>query len=108
VCLDTCHVFAAGYDLRTADAFQKTIAEFDRLIGLSNLKVIHVNDSKKALGSRVDRHEHIGEGEIGVTAFFHLVNDARLKDKWMTVETPDAETDHERNVANLWSLIESK
>jgi deoxyribonuclease-4 len=105
VCLDTCHIFAAGYDIRAEDGYDQTFNEFDRLIGLDRLKVIHVNDSKKALGTRVDRHEHIGEGEIGETAFRLLVNDPRLLGKLMTVETPDAQTDHARNVAKLWSLI---
>jgi len=107
VCLDTCHIFAAGYDIRTEEGYAATFAEFDRLIGLEKLKVVHVNDSKKPLGSRVDRHEHIGEGEIGETAFRLLVNDPRLIEKLMTVETPEAETDHVRNVAKLWSFIPS-
>ena len=65
VCLDTCHIFAAGYDITTREGYEKTISEFDRIIGLERLAVIHINDSKKGLGSRVDRHEHIGKGEIG-------------------------------------------
>ncbi len=106
VCLDTCHVFAAGYDLRTREAYEATMAEFDRLIGLDRLKVVHCNDSKKPLGSRVDRHAHLGEGEIGEEAFRLLVNDPRLSGVPVLVETPmDDVADHERNIARLRSFI---
>ncbi len=104
VCLDTCHVFAAGYDLRGASAYEKTIAEFDSVIGLENLKVIHANDSKKGLGCRVDRHENLGAGEIGIAAFARFVNDPRLAHIPMLVETPDSETMHAVNLARLKSL----
>lgn len=103
VCLDTCHVFAAGYDLRTDEGYEAVWAEFDRVIGLKHLRAIHVNDSKKPLGSRVDRHEHLGEGEIGPLAFQRLVRDPRLREIPMTVETPDADTHHAINVARLWA-----
>jgi len=69
VCLDTCHIFAAGYDIRTADTYERTFAEFDRLIGIPNIKAIHCNDSKNDIGTRKDRHEHIGKGFIGEEAF---------------------------------------
>lgn len=105
VCLDTCHIFAAGYDIRTEEAYGATFDEFERIVGTSHIKAIHVNDSKKALGTRVDRHDHLGEGEIGPTAFRCLVNDPRFFGVPMTVETPDAETDHARNVALLWNLV---
>ena len=88
VCLDTCHVFAAGYPLAPAAALDTTLATFDRLIGLSRLKVIHANDSKKPFGSRVDRHEAIGEGEIGAEAFRLLMNDPRLAGIPVILETP--------------------
>lgn len=88
VCLDTCHVFAAGYPLAPAAEFDATLAAFDRLIGLSRLKVIHANDSKKPFGSRVDRHEAIGEGEIGPEAFRLLMNDPRLAAIPVILETP--------------------
>src|ERR1043165_6821160 len=104
VCLDTCHVFVAGYDIRDEDSYEKTIGEFDRLIGLDRLKVIHANDTKKTLGSKVDRHDHIGQGEIGMEAFRRLVTDSRLLHVPVVVETPDAETMHEVNVAPLRTL----
>ena len=69
VCLDTCHVFAAGYDIRTPEGYADVIGAFDAIVGISRLKVIHLNDSKKELGCRVDRHEHIGKGNIGLEAF---------------------------------------
>ena len=78
VCLDTCHVFAAGYDIRTAAGTRAMLDEFDRVVGLKHLRVIHVNDSKKPLASRVDRHEHIGRGMIGLPAFGVLATDPRF------------------------------
>jgi deoxyribonuclease-4 len=104
VCLDTCHVFAAGYDLRDEQAYEQTWARFDDCIGLDKLKLIHVNDSKKPLGSRVDRHAHIGEGEIGVGAFARLVTDPRLLHIPAILETPDSETMHAVNLARLKRL----
>ncbi len=103
VCLDTCHIFAAGYDIRTEEAYEHTFAEFDRLVGCSLIRCLHVNDSKKALGTRVDRHAHLGEGEIGADAFRLLVNDPRFADTIMVVETPEAESNHAANVAKLWA-----
>jgi deoxyribonuclease-4 len=91
VCLDTCHLFAAGYDFRTPAAYRKTMAEFDRLIGLERLRFFHVNDSKKGLGSRVDRHEHIGCGAIGLDGFRQLLTDPRFSGHPMTLETPKGE-----------------
>jgi deoxyribonuclease-4 len=88
VCLDTCHVFAAGYPLAPRNRYHATLREFDRLIGLERLKVFHVNDSKKPLGSRVDRHEHIGRGCLGLEPFRLLANDSRFKDTPMILETP--------------------
>jgi deoxyribonuclease-4 len=88
VCLDTCHLLAAGYDWRSASGFRQTFDEFDRLVGFDQLKVMHLNDSKKPCGSRVDRHAHIGQGEIGVTAFRRLVNDPRFAAIGMVIETP--------------------
>ncbi len=104
VCLDTCHIFVAGYDLRDEEAYQQTMADFDRVIGLQKLKVIHANDAKKPLGSRVDRHEHIGQGEIGIGAFERLVNDPRLLHVPIVIETPDADTMHAVNLAMLQEL----
>ncbi len=100
ICLDTCHVFAAGYDIRTAAGYTKTMAAFDRIIGLRHLHFFHLNDSKKELGSRVDRHEHIGAGCIGLEAFGLLLNDHRFADHPMTLETPKSE-DLREDVENL-------
>jgi deoxyribonuclease-4 len=103
VCLDTCHVFAAGYDIRTKMAYEATFAEFDRLVGTRLIKAVHCNDSKTPLDSHKDRHEHLGEGQIGETAFKLLVRDKRFEDTPILVETPEAETRHAENVARLWN-----
>lgn len=104
VCLDTCHVFVAGYDLRDEASYENTWSEFSRLVGYDKLKVIHANDAKKPLGSRVDRHEHIGQGEIGIEAFARLATDVRLQHVPIIVETPDSDTMHAVNVARLLHL----
>ena len=104
VCLDTCHIFVAGYDLRDRDAYEATFRAFDEQIGLSHLKLIHANDAKKPLGSRVDRHDHIGAGEIGLDAFARLVTDPRLLDIPIIIETPDSETMHRVNLDLLRRL----
>jgi len=104
VCLDTCHIFVAGYDLRDETTYAETWAGFEKEIGLANLKVIHANDAKKALGSRVDRHEHIGGGEIGEAAFARLMTDPALAHIPIVVETPDSETMHAVNLARLKRL----
>lgn len=101
VCLDTCHVFAAGYDIRTPETYAAMWAEFDRLVGRDRVKVIHCNDSLKPLGSRVDRHAEIGEGLIGPVAFQELVNDPKLEQIPIVLET-DAET-HQQNLDRLKS-----
>ncbi len=88
ICYDTCHTFAAGYDIRTKSAYQATFKEFDSVIGLSRLKVIHVNDALKDLGSRVDRHAHIGLGKIGLEGFRLLMNDDRFEKVPKIIETP--------------------
>jgi deoxyribonuclease-4 len=88
VCLDTCHLFAAGYDFSTAAGYAATLAEFDQIIGLTRLKVIHVNDAKSAMGSGMDRHEHIGRGSIGLDAFRFLLQDPRLAHLPFILETP--------------------
>jgi deoxyribonuclease-4 len=95
VCLDTCHVFAAGYELRTPAGYRQTMAEFERVIGLERLKMFHLNDSKKELGSRVDRHELLGQGQIGLAGFRLLINDPRFVDHPMILETPKSEDMHE-------------
>jgi deoxyribonuclease-4 len=89
VCLDTCHTFTAGYDLRTAEACEATFGEFDRVVGFGYLRGMHLNDSKPELGSRVDRHESIGKGKIGLECFRYLMNDNRFDDIPMVLETID-------------------
>ncbi|NJK79768.1 MAG: deoxyribonuclease IV [Chloroflexaceae bacterium] len=88
ICLDTCHVFVAGYDIRTPETYHTTMAEFDRIIGLERIKVFHFNDTDKAFGSRSDRHAHIGKGQIGLEAFRLFVNDPRFTNVPMIIETP--------------------
>jgi deoxyribonuclease-4 len=91
VCLDTCHAFAAGYDLSTSGGVQAVLADFERLIGLDRLQLIHANDCKKPLGSRVDRHQHIGKGEIGAAGFAALMQDRRLQRVPKIIELPPGE-----------------
>jgi len=105
VCLDTCHIFAAGYDIRTPAAYEATMQQFQEIIGFAKLQVIHANDSLKAFGSHADRHAHIGDGEIGPEAFRLLVNDPRLAGLPIIVETPDGETMHEVNIRRLRELL---
>jgi deoxyribonuclease-4 len=100
VCLDTCHVFAAGYDISSIAGYEKTLADFDKIIGLERLKFFHLNDSKKDLGSRVDRHEHIGKGKIGLAGFRLLLNDPRFANHPMVLETPK-EKDLKEDIENL-------
>jgi deoxyribonuclease-4 len=107
VCFDTCHAFAAGYDLRDAASYETTMRAFAETIGLDRLRAFHLNDSKKGLGSRVDRHAPIGEGELGVGAFGFLLNDPRFDGLPGILETPkgdDGEEDR-RNLATLRGLV---
>jgi len=107
VCFDTAHAFAAGYELRTVEGFGATWAEFDAVLGLDRLRAVHLNDSKKDLGSRVDRHDQIGKGLLGLEPFRLLVNDARFRGIPMVLETdkgPDLAEDRE-NLAVLRSLV---
>ena len=115
VCLDTCHLLAAGYDLCSREGYDATFAQFERLIGFDRLKAFHLNDSKKPLGSRVDRHEHIGQGCLGLEPFRRIVNDRRFRDLPMLLETPKSEGNargpiavdplDERNLNTLRALI---
>jgi deoxyribonuclease-4 len=107
ICVDTCHIFAAGYDIRDRESYEATFAELDRLIGLSWIKCFHLNDSQKELGSRVDRHAHIGQGCIGLEAFRLLVNDPRFASLPMIIETPKGEdmAEDRMNLAVLRSLV---
>ncbi len=106
VCLDTCHIFAAGYDIRTEKGYEETMEEFDALIGLDRLVLFHLNDSKAAFGSRVDRHEHIGKGQIGETGFRMLMADPRFVEVPKVIETPKGKdlTDDVENLALLRSF----
>jgi deoxyribonuclease-4 len=103
VCVDTCHLFAAGYNISTETGYKNTFDEFDATIGLDRLVVLHMNDSKRELGSRVDRHEHIGKGRIGQIAFRLLMNDARFVRIPKILETPKSKDMHE-DVINLRKL----
>ncbi len=103
-CLDTCHVFAAGYDIRNKTSYENTLAQFDSILGLNKLYLFHLNDSKKPLGSRIDRHEHIGEGFIGYDAFQLIMNDARLKYIPKVIETPKLKNGIEQDPVNLERL----
>lgn len=89
VCLDTCHAYTAGYDIKTRDGYEQTLAEFDRIVGLDYLTAMHLNDCKKKLGSRVDRHESIGKGELGLEPFGFIMSDPRLDSMPLILETPD-------------------
>ncbi|HWI41761.1 MAG TPA: deoxyribonuclease IV, partial [Verrucomicrobiae bacterium] len=103
VCYDTCHTFAAGYDITTADAYAKTFAKFDSIIGLQRLMAFHINDTKKGLGSRIDRHEHIGDGSLGLEPFRLLANDPRFEKVPKILETPKGD-DNEMDAVNLQRL----
>lgn len=105
VCTDTCHAFAAGYELRTAEDYEAMMAEIEQEIGLTTVKCWHFNDSKGTLGSHVDRHEHIGEGEIGLDGFRRIINDPRWCGIAMLLETPK-EDDLQEDVANLARLCQ--
>jgi deoxyribonuclease-4 len=89
VCIDTCHAMAAGYDLKGEEGVSTMLSQFDKVVGLQYLKAMHLNDSKKGAGSHVDRHENIGLGEIGLEAFKALMQDKRLDNIPMILETPD-------------------
>jgi deoxyribonuclease IV len=104
-CLDTCHLLVSGYDISTEEGFAKTVAEADRILGLEHVRVIHANDSKAALGSHVDRHEHIGQGYIGLDGFRRLLTHPKLRQKAFILETPvDQEGDEQRNLDTLKAL----
>ena len=108
VCLDTCHIFAAGYELRDRENYDNTIRTFDRFVGLERIRAIHLNDSKKPLGSFRDRHEHIGQGEIGEEGFRFVMTDPRLRLIPKILETPKTEGADIRNLALLRSLAVEK
>ncbi|MBV5305082.1 MAG: deoxyribonuclease IV [Desulfobulbaceae bacterium] len=109
VCVDTCHIFAAGYDIRTPSSYLQTMEEFDRLVGIETIMFFHLNDSKQPLASRVDRHEHIGQGAIGLSGFASLLNDPRFANHPMIIETEKGEDLQEDrdNLGVLRGLIKS-
>ena len=100
VCFDTCHALAAGYEIRTPEGYGETFQQLDQAVGLERLRVFHVNDSKRDLGSQVDRHQHIGQGYIGLDGFRLLVNDPRFREHPMLLETPKG-ADMQEDVENL-------
>jgi deoxyribonuclease-4 len=104
VCIDTAHIWAAGYNIRDSKEYKKVIKEFDEIIGLDRLKCIHMNDSKKELGSRVDRHDHIGKGFIGLEGFTNIMNDKKLEKVPKILETPK-EKDQKEDVENIKVLL---
>lgn len=106
VCIDTCHMFVAGYDIRTREAYDKTWGDFDRIVGRDNLMGMHINDSKPPLGSKKDRHHSLGEGEIGLDAFKFIMNDSRMDDIPLVLETIDSEI-WKQEIELLYSFIEN-
>lgn len=108
ICIDTCHAFAAGYNFSTQDSYKKFWDDFDSIIGLEHLKAIHINDSKKGQGSRIDRHENIGDGALGLAPFSYIMNDSRFIMVPKILETPKDKTlaDDVRNLATLRKLIQ--
>jgi deoxyribonuclease IV len=118
VCLDTCHLIASGYDISSPQAYAATFAQFERLVGYDRLKMFHLNDSRKPLGSRVDRHAHIGEGCLGLEPFRRILNDPRFGGLPMLLETPKEEGRSptkialdrldERNLQTLRGLIQTR
>ena len=105
ICFDTCHAFAAGYDLRNREGWEETLRDFDRLIGMEKLKLFHLNDAMGELGSHLDRHQHIGSGKIGLEGFGYLVNHPQLNKLPGILETPqESEEDDLRNLATLRKL----
>lgn len=107
VCFDTCHAFAAGYDIRTPETYQQTITALDKAVGLSYLRGVHLNDARRELGSRVDRHESIGKGAIGRKGFANLMNDPRLDEIPMILETPDDQL-WAKEIRMLYRMREAK
>lgn len=109
VCIDTCHIFSAGYDIRSKVAYEKTMAQFDAKIGFKYLKGVHLNDSKTGFNEGKDRHENIGKGKIGLNAFRYIVNDPRFDDVPMVLETPASDNDasdvYKKEIELLYSLI---
>ncbi|MBN1279664.1 MAG: deoxyribonuclease IV [Chlorobium sp.] len=106
ICLDTCHLFAGGYDIRTKEALDKTLESFDRIVGLPYLKALHLNDAKQPLGSRLDRHESIGKGAIGKDTFTCIMRHPLFEEIPLILETPDSDG-WEKEIRMLYELAES-
>ena len=104
VCMDTCHIFAAGYDIRTEDAYRETMRRFDDIVGFSRLKGVHLNDAKSDVGSRVDRHESLGAGALGWDLFARIMKDERFDSIPIVLETPKPEL-WSSEVTTLYSFI---
>ncbi|HEU0107449.1 MAG TPA: deoxyribonuclease IV [Vicinamibacteria bacterium] len=105
VCLDTCHLYAAGYDLASPEGYERTLRDFGRMVGLRKLKAIHLNDSKRERGSRVDRHARAGEGVMGLETFARIVNDRRFRGLPLVVETPGPLAEWKKEIARLRGLV---
>lgn len=105
VCLDTCHLYAAGYDIATGRGYERTLADFHRIVGLPKLKAVHLNDSKKGLGSRVDRHARAGEGVLGLESFRRIVNDRRFRGIPLVVETPGPLAEWKKEIGRIRGLV---
>ena len=108
VCFDTCHAFAAGYDIKSSNGYGETMDQFDSVIGLDRLLGFHLNDSKKGINSRVDRHEMIGDGLLGLDGISNFVNDRRFRNTTMILETPLGEGGYDRDLANLEKIYRSE
>jgi deoxyribonuclease-4 len=107
VCIDTCHAFTSGYDIKSREGYIETFSQFEKIIGLGYLKGMHINDSKKELATRVDRHDSIGKGFLGEDTFRTLMNDARFDDMPLILETPE-ESLWEQEIKGLYSLVVKK
>lgn len=105
ICFDTCHVFAAGYDIKSRNGYSETMDDFISVIGLEKLLGFHLNDSKKGINSRLDRHEQIGDGMLGLDGISNFINDKRLRGKTMILETPLGEEGYERDLSNMAKIF---
>lgn len=108
ICFDTCHAYAAGYDVKSRRGYEKTMAALDDVLGMDSLKAIHLNDSKGKQGSRLDRHEQIGKGHIGLEGFRHMMNDDRLEGIPMVLETPEGEARYASELKALRGLVRKR
>jgi deoxyribonuclease-4 len=105
ICLDTCHLYAAGYDIASPEGYERMVRQLDRIVGLQRVGAIHLNDSKQGLGSRLDRHARAGEGTLGLATFERILNDRRLRHLPMVVETPGPAAEWKKEIARLRKLV---